>query len=987
MLASALLSVVLPVCQDPAAVELPGFTPHSQTVQGADGGDLAAVRRERGVWPIANGRVFAYAGWGERANRLFMITGPQYQTQRNHEPHGAFGSMWIELLRDDVPAGAVERTWTEVVRAAAVETREKFEGGHVLETLDFALAEQPIIIRRVQLRCAAGDRARVGLRLRLGAEPGPPRLTGTTLTKRYRKDDDTFRLAVFVLPSKHVALRGVDDVLHIDLLRDTTSFDVALVTSRNEQHERALLEALAAKTVDEHLADALVAWRTMLADTVTAWPDGPIRRHLEAVKKLVLAQRSLPHGGIAPMVSFKGVWARDSNGALKTLLWMGRHEAARQLLTYYRKASAIAGATRREFPLDLPAHRVRALTADEWSRTGTDRCEVPSWIVLQHRWYFDATGDLDLVRAAYPYLARNALHQASTPGPTGPLQHFNGDETYLHGAFYSLFPQRGVWPNQFPRASAWSLDSLLVWHAALQALAPLAEAVGAERAQIDALVAQAGVVRHSIEGTFWLEAEHRYAPALSPVDLSPHTAPYAPINLRPLWLGTHRSDDPRAVANLLGTVALLGRPDALCRSTPSVSHFIGALPAYWLANLAAIDHPLAWQVLPALLDTASPSGAWAEVHEPDGGPGHSYDATWPNRYRPWESGLVMDAVLGFLTGAVCHGGERIELRPRRPSGLALDRLGPIPVGASRLMLHYPQDANDDRVRVELVGGPPCRVNGEDLQVDRDVFVRLARPRADLETPEPQQYDGALSRPPGKRLVVTTLREPEPVEGDVFVDAGLPFAPEHLAALLFDAAGNRRYGAVILEPWARRVDRETMKPAAFWEAPVLVEALERFAAAGGLVERPDLVAEWWLCGPFPNPASRGLFEETRPVTVPFDPDATFEVDGAAPRAQWWRRTAADGRLDLHPPAGPQDRICVFARTVVTSPAAREATLLLGSDDGCRVWLNGELVLESIAHRHLTPDEFRVPIRLAAGENVLVIGVEDRDGGFSLAARIR
>src|SRR5690606_9647223 len=132
-------------------------------------------------------------------------------------------------------------------------------------------------------------------------------------------------------------------------------------------------------------------------------------------------------------------------------------------------------------------------------------------------------------------------------------------------------------------------------------------------ATLDAIADRAAQVRASIDALFWLEDERRYAPALSPLDLSPHRAPFAPINLRPLWLGTPGADDARALDNLLSTIALLGRDDGLCASTPSVRHFIGSLPGTWLANLAAIDHPLAWKALPAVLATASASGAWAEV--------------------------------------------------------------------------------------------------------------------------------------------------------------------------------------------------------------------------------------------------------------------------------------------------------------------------------------------------------------------------------------
>src|SRR5690606_2724200 len=134
-------------------------------------------------------------------------------------------------------------------------------------------------------------------------------------------------------------------------------------------------------------------------------------------------------------------------------------DLARDLLVYYRRASALHRHTHREYPLDLGIEDAPAESPEFWASTGTDRCEVPSWIVLQHAWYWHATGDADTVRAAWPYVRRNLEHQEFTEHRGRVLQRFNGDETYLHGAFYALFPGRGVWPNQFPRASAWSLDS------------------------------------------------------------------------------------------------------------------------------------------------------------------------------------------------------------------------------------------------------------------------------------------------------------------------------------------------------------------------------------------------------------------------------------------------------------------------------------------------------------------------------------------------
>jgi hypothetical protein len=201
----------------------------------------------------------------------------------------------------------------------------------------------------------------------------------------------------------------------------------------------------------------------------------------------------------------------------------------------------------------------------------------------------------------------------------------------------------------------------------------------------------------------------------------------------------------------------------------------------------------------------------------------------------------MDGVLRFLTGATFEGGNRVTFRPRRPEDLALERLGPIAVGATRLELRYPAPGDprgdDAPVVVAHLAGPPCTVNGSVLAPGATRGVPLARPRQ-VAIPAARTYDSRLALRAGTRLIVT-VRAPSPSEpGDVVLDAGLPFMPRDLADVLFDAEGRRRYETVVLDPSALRADRETMKPARFWTDAALTAAIERFERDGGRVERQD-----------------------------------------------------------------------------------------------------------------------------------------------------
>ena len=962
------------------------FTPPSWSARGPyanDPADIAQVRRTRGVLPIADGRVFAHVGYGEPANRMFMITGPSYQTRGNHAPHGAFGELWLEVHGPDGPLAPATRNWSGVARAAAARTEEVFADRTALATFDIATGDA--ILRKITIITPEHHRRLV---VRMSTAPdGAAEFDAARglLTKQHRRDATrVHHLAVgFLDPDRRAAVEPTEGGFAIPIPRGLSSLTLVLQTATDGATAAAKLAALAGADPFELQQEALSRWRDELRDTITVTPDGPLRRHVEAVKLATLAQRS-EHGGVAPMVNFKGVWARDSNGPIRTLLWAGRFDLVRDLLRYYRYASAQARHTHREFPLDLDVGPDDDLDAAGWATTGTDRCEVPSYVALQHAWFFARSGDRAFLDEAWPYVLQNATAQVAHPGPHGPLQPFNGDETYLHGAFYSLFPQKGVWPNDLPSVGAWSLDSLLAWQAALTATADLA-AIRGDSAWASELHGRAATVRTSIEETFWLADEGRYAPALSAVDLTPHRSPFAPLNLRPLWLGTHRSDEPRALANLLGTIGALRRSNGSPRMTPSVGWYIGALPGYWLANLAAVDHPLAWEVVDDVLATAAVDGTWAEVHAPDG-PSWGYgDGVLPNRYRPWESGLVLDATLDFLTGMRVTGGDHVWLHPRKPDGLEVATVGPIRVGGTRFELRYPPGATGD-VEVVHLSGPPLVVQDDWFAAGATLRVPLATPR-DLPTPPPERVSTALDLPAGDRLIVTTRAEPDPEPGDVLLDAGLPFRPADLACAMFEADGEPRYRTVVLEPRSREATRDTLKPAAFWSAPILQEAFARLEQRGGRVFLPELLTDWQVAGPFPNPDSRGLDQESRPVTEPFDPDTRFEVPGQDTAARWWPMRAHGGRLDLHLPDGPRDDVAVFARTVIHADAGRQATLLFGSDDGCKVWWNGRPVFQSIEHRHLIPDQFRIPVTLRAGANVLMIGVEQRSGAFGLAARIR
>ena len=80
------------------------------------------------------------------------------------------------------------------------------------------------------------------------------------------------------------------------------------------------------------------------------------------------------------------------------------------------------------------------------------------------------------------------------------------------------------------------------------------------------------------------------------------------------------------------------------------------------------------------------------------------------------------------------------------------------------------------------------------------------------------------------------------------------------------------------------------------------------------------------------------------------------------------------------------VVAYAFTYIHSDREQEGQLWVGADDGVKVWLNGEVVVdEPESGRHMLA-EHRVPIRLRAGENRVLLKVRNEVGDyiFSLMA---
>lgn len=150
----------------------------------------------------------------------------------------------------------------------------------------------------------------------------------------------------------------------------------------------------------------------------------------------------------------------------------------------------------------------------------------------------------------------------------------------------------------------------------------------------------------------------------------------------------------------------------------------------------------------------------------------------------------------------------------------------------------------------------------------------------------------------------------------------------------------------------------------------------------------LVRRWWLIGPFDNEGHRGY-------QAVYDPEKKIDLEATVPgsrRPTRWRPAPEeffDGRIKLHPLFSPSSNVVAYAFTILSVDRPTRVLLHLGSDDGCKLWINQGLILEDPGSHPLRAEQHVLDLMLPAGNNRVLIKVAQQEGswGFSFAVTDR
>ncbi len=152
---------------------------------------------------------------------------------------------------------------------------------------------------------------------------------------------------------------------------------------------------------------------------------------------------------------------------------------------------------------------------------------------------------------------------------------------------------------------------------------------------------------------------------------------------------------------------------------------------------------------------------------------------------------------------------------------------------------------------------------------------------------------------------------------------------------------------------------------------------------------SFVPAWQLIGPFDNPRDAQLRRLGLDIAYPpekeIDLSKTYSGAGNQPVRWTLTKTPPRGRVDLYQ-FDPYEMVVVYALTYIYSPKDQTLPLLLGTDDGVKVFLNNQPIHRVLAVRVVRVDQDRVPLALKKGWNTLMLKIENNYGGYNFYARV-
>jgi HEAT repeat protein len=316
-----------------------------------------------------------------------------------------------------------------------------------------------------------------------------------------------------------------------------------------------------------------------------------------------------------------------------------------------------------------------------------------------------------------------------------------------------------------------------------------------------------------------------------------------------------------------------------------------------------------------------------------------------------------DASMQALRGALKDADPTIQDAALR----TLSQFGPLNAADDLLNLAQ-DDARPLPQRVLALRGYWRIVAAASIPADQRIALCKAGLAASQRPEERRLGLAALARTPH----ADALKLAEQLAGDAAVRAEAQSAIIRIAAALGTGSPDIARAAL------NRVAQAPASDALRAEASKGLEVFEQFTG---------YIATWSVAGPYRQEGKQcmQLFDV---AFAPETPKQAVKWRVLAPPAD----PALAWQVDMLPQADGEQCV-IYARARVYSPAVRQVRLDIGSDDGMKLWINGQLTHAHNTQRPLQAMSDRAAGRLNEGWNDLLVKVTQNNMGFGFCLRIR
>ena len=163
-----------------------------------------------------------------------------------------------------------------------------------------------------------------------------------------------------------------------------------------------------------------------------------------------------------------------------------------------------------------------------------------------------------------------------------------------------------------------------------------------------------------------------------------------------------------------------------------------------------------------------------------------------------------------------------------------------------------------------------------------------------------------------------------------------------------------------------------------------------------LESGTFMQRWLVLGPIPAfleepksgdlDAQKAAFEQEQLPVEEYDNIKEGEsVNISGKTYQWKYLNNEDDIVDLDKLYNGVDFVIAYASADITLANPEKVLLGIGSDDGVKIWLNGELIHQKWAARPINQDDDLVTLNMKKGNNRLIIKVQDIQQGWSFCCR--